>query len=116
MGHGKSSVRSSPSTSGGFNPSERLSEEHLKYLELVRKVGLNKLEEEDFDSLLETIDEELSTEELDELEKQHRQLEEEVEAQQQSTVPTYDKAIDGEDPAALLRDAERGDGLPGDQP
>ena len=49
---------------------------------MARKVGLDKLEEEDIDSLLETIGEELSTEELDELEKQQRQLEE-VEAQQQ---------------------------------
>ena len=49
--------------------------------ELARKVSLDELKE-DVDSLLETIGEELSKEELDELEKQRRQLEEEVEAEQ----------------------------------
>ena len=39
------------------------------------------------DSLLELIDEELSMEELDELEKQWCQLEEEVEAEQHPTAP-----------------------------
>ena len=66
----------------GFDLSERLSEEHLKYLKLARKVGLDEIEEKDVDSLLETISEELSTEELNELEKQQCQLEEEVEAKQ----------------------------------
>ena len=41
----------------GFDLSKRLSEERLKCLELARKVDLDKLEEEDFDSLLETIGE-----------------------------------------------------------
>ena len=43
--------------------------------------------------LLETISEELSTEELDELEKQWRQLEEEVEAQQQPLAPSTTKQL-----------------------
>ena len=47
----------------GFDLSERLSEERLKCLELARKVGLDELEEENVDSLLETIGKELSTEE-----------------------------------------------------
>ena len=68
---------------GGFDLSERLSEECL---ELVRKVALDEIKE-DVDSLLETIGEELSTEKLDELEKQGHQLEEEVEAEQHLTVP-----------------------------
>ena len=55
-----------------FDLSEKLSKERLK---LVRKVDLDELEEEDIDSLLETIGEELSTEKLDELEKQRCQLE-----------------------------------------
>ena len=63
----------------GFNLTERLSEEHLKCLELAKKVGLDELGEEDVDSLLET-GEELSTDDFDELEKQRLQLEE-VEAQ-----------------------------------
>ena len=50
LGLGKSSVRNSPSTSGGFGLSKRLSEEHLKCLKLARKVGLDELEE-DVDSL-----------------------------------------------------------------
>ena len=67
----------------GFDPFERLSEERLKCLELARKVGLDKIEEEDVNSLLESIGEE-----LDELEKQWRQLEEEVEADQHPTAPS----------------------------
>ena len=55
---------------------------------MARKVGLDKLEEEDDDSLLETIGEELSTKELDKLEKQWCQLEEEVEAEQHPTAPS----------------------------
>ena len=35
---------------GGFDLSERLSEECLKCLELARKVGLDELDEEDVDS------------------------------------------------------------------
>ena len=74
----------------GFDGSERLSEERLKCLELARKVRLNEIEEEDVDSLLETIGKELSTEDLDELEKQWRQLEE-VEAEQHPTAPSTTK-------------------------
>ena len=69
---------------GGFNLSERLSEECLK---LTRRVGLNEIKENDIDSLLKSTGQELSTEELYELEKQHRQLEEEVEAEQHPTAP-----------------------------
>ena len=72
---------------GGFDLSEELLE---KCLELARKAGLDELEEEEIDSLLETIGEELST---DELEKQRRQLEEEVEAQQQPLVPSTTKQL-----------------------
>ena len=49
----------------GFDLSERLSEERFKCLELTRKIGLDEIEEEDVNSLLETIDEEVSMEELD---------------------------------------------------
>ena len=77
----------------GFDLSERLSEECLKCLELARRVGLDEIEEEDIDSLLETIGEELSTEELDELEKQRRQLEEEVEAEQYPAAPLTMKQL-----------------------
>ena len=76
---------------GGFDLSERLSEERLS-LELARKVSLDELEEEDVNSLLETIGEELSTEDLDELEKQRRQLEE-VEAEQHPTAPSTTKQL-----------------------
>ena len=76
---------------GGFNLSKKLSVKHLKCLELARKVSLDELEEEDVDSLLETIGEELSTEELDQLEKQRHQLKEEVEVQQQPPVPSTTK-------------------------
>ena len=65
-------------------PQEGLSRERLK---LARKVGLDEVEEGDVDSLLESISEELSTEELEDLEKQRCQLEEEVEAEQDPTVP-----------------------------
>ena len=61
-------------------------------LELARKVGLDEIEEEDIDSLLETIGEELSTEDLDELEKQQCQLEE-VEAEQHPTTPLMAKQL-----------------------
>ena len=66
---------------GGFDLSERLSWERLKCLELARRVGLDEIQEEDIDSLLKMISQELSTEDLDELEKQWCQLEEEVEAE-----------------------------------
>ena len=49
---------------GGFDLSEGLSRERLKCLELARRVGLNEVDEDDVDSLLESISEELSTEEL----------------------------------------------------
>ena len=61
-------------------------------LELARKVGLDELEE-DVDSLLEMIGKELSTEELDELEKQWCQLEEEVEAEQHPMAPSTTKQL-----------------------
>ena len=72
----------------GFDLSKKLLEEHLKCLELVRKVGLDGLEGEDVDSLLETIGKELLTDDLTELEKQRHQLEEELEAQQQPVAPS----------------------------
>ena len=71
----------------GFDLKETLSKERLKCLELPRRVGLDEVEEDDMDSLLESIGEELSMEELEELEKQHYQLEEEVEAEQHPTAP-----------------------------
>ena len=70
----------------GFDLSKMISEERLKCLELAKKVSLDELEEKDVNSLLETIGKELSTEDLNELEKQWRQLEQEVEAQQQPPV------------------------------
>ena len=78
---------------GGFDLSERLSEECLKCLELARKVGLHELEDEDVDSLLETVGKELATEELDKLEKQRCQLEKEMEAEQHPTVPSTMKQL-----------------------
>ena len=70
----------------GFNLSERLLEERLKCPELARRVGLDEIEEEVVNSLLELIGEELSTDDLEELEKQRRQLEEELETEQHPTV------------------------------
>ena len=66
----------------GFDLTDMLSKDHLKCLELARKVGLDEVEEDYIDSLLESIGEE-----LDELEKQRRQLEKEVEAEQHPTAP-----------------------------
>ena len=66
----------------GFNLNETLSKELLKCLELARRVGLDEVEEDDVDSLLELIGEE-----LEELQKQRHQLEEEVEAEQHPTAP-----------------------------
>ena len=60
---------------------------------MARKVSLDELEEKDVDSLLGLISEELSTEELDELERQWRQLEEEVEAEQHPMVPLMKQLI-----------------------
>ena len=77
----------------GFDLTKKFLEEHLKCLELVRKVGLDKLEEEGVDFLLQTIGEKLSTEDLDELENQRRQLEEVVEAQQQPMAPSTTKHL-----------------------
>ena len=71
----------------GFNLHETLSRERLKCLELARRVGLDEVEEDDVDSLLESISEELSTEELEDLETKRRQLEEEVEPEQYPTAP-----------------------------
>ena len=45
---------------GGFDLNETLSRERLKCLELVRRVSLDEVEEDDMDSLLESIGEELS--------------------------------------------------------
>ena len=66
----------------GFDLSERLSKESHKCLKLARKVGFDEIEDKDVDSLLKSIGEELSMEELDELDQQWRQLEEEVEVEQ----------------------------------
>ena len=67
---------------GGFDLSEELSKEHLKCLELVRKVGLDEIKEDYLESLLKSIGEELMTEDLEDLEKQWHHMEEEVEAGQ----------------------------------
>ena len=71
----------------GFDLSERLLEEHLKCLELAKRVSLDE-PEEDIDSLLESIGKE-----LDELEKQWLQLEKEVEAEQHPTMPSTTKQL-----------------------
>ena len=72
---------------GGFNLFERLSERCLKCLELARRVGLDEIEEDDVNSLLKSIGEELSTEELNKLEKQRCQLKEVVEVEQHPMAP-----------------------------
>ena len=64
---------------GGFDMSEGLSRERLKCLEVAKTVGL-EMEEDDVESLLESIGEELTTEDLEDLEHQRRRLEEELEA------------------------------------
>ena len=56
--------------------------------ELARRVGLDEIVEEDVDSLLESIGEE-----LDELEKQQHQLGEEVEAEQHPMAPLTTKQL-----------------------
>ena len=71
----------------GFDLSEGLSKEGLWCLELARKVSLNEVEEDDLESLLKSISKELMTKDIEDLEKQRRQWEEEVEAGQQPTVP-----------------------------
>ena len=98
---------------GGFDLSKRLLEERLKCLELARKVDLDEIKEEDVDSLLETIGEELSKEDLDELEKQRRRLEEEVEAEQHPTAPSTTKHLTVKILQCFFRDNQPGDGLPG---
>ena len=50
-----------------FDLYETLSKEHLKCLELARRVGLDEVKEDNVDLLLELIGEELSVEELEEL-------------------------------------------------
>ena len=88
MGHGRNSVGSSPLTSRASTCPRGFQRSASSALELDRKVGLDKLEDDDVNSLFESIGEELSTEELDELEKQQRQMEEEeVEAEQHLTTP-----------------------------
>ena len=52
---------------GGIDQSEGLSQESLKW---AKRVGLDEVEEDNVDSLLESISEELSTEELEDVEKQ----------------------------------------------
>ena len=80
---------------GGFDSSEGLLRECLKCLKLARKVGLDEVEEDDVDSLLESIGEELSPEDLEDLEKQRRQLEEEVEAgRHPTTLPRKEQTIE----------------------
>ena len=59
----------------GFNMTEKQSVEQLKWLMLGKKVG----QDDDVNSLLLSIGEELLVEELEELEQQQCQLEEEVE-------------------------------------
>ena len=71
---------------GGFDISEGLLRERLKCLEVARTVGL-EMDDDDVESLLESIDEELTTEELDDLEQQRRRLEEEIEAGQHPETP-----------------------------
>ena len=73
---------------GGFDISEGLSRERLKCLEVAWTVGL-EMEEDDMESLLELIGEELTTEELDDLEQQRRRLEEEIESGQQPEMPQW---------------------------
>ena len=64
----------------GFSLDSRLSEERLKCLTLAKKVGLDDVEEEDVNELLESINEELTAEDLQELEEQRIELEEQLEA------------------------------------
>ena len=63
-----------------------LSRERLKCLEEAKTVSL-EMEEDDVESLLKSIGEELTTEDLDDLEQQRRRLEEELEAGQQPETP-----------------------------
>ena len=97
-----------------FDLTETLSKECLKCLDFAMKIGLDKVEEDDVDSLLELIGEELSMEELDKLEKQWQwcQLKEEVKAEQHPTAPVT-KKDDHQHSAGLLRTAEPGAGLHG---
>ena len=62
---------------------------------MARKIGLDEVQEDHLEFLLELIGEELMTEDLEDLEKQQCQLEEEMEAGQQPTVPqTKEMTID----------------------
>ena len=56
---------------------------------MAKKVSLDKLEEKDVDSLLQTF-----REDLNKLEKQRHQLEEEVEAEQQQTVSSMSQTME----------------------
>ena len=69
----------------GFSLDSRLSEERLKCLSLAKQVGLDEVEEEDVNELLEAINEELTAEELQEVEDERIRLEEQVEASTAST-------------------------------
>ena len=60
--------------------------EGLKCLKVAKTVGL-EMEEDDVESLLESIGEELTTEDLEDLEQQRSRLEEELEAGQQTEMP-----------------------------
>ena len=64
----------------GFCLDSRLSEERRQCLTLAKRVGLDEVEEEDVSELLEAINEELTVEELQELEEQRQEFEEQVEA------------------------------------
>ena len=85
---------------GGFDISEGLSRERLKCLEVAKTIGL-EMEEDDVESLLESIGEELTTEDLDDLEQQRRRLEEDIEAGQQ---PLEEGDDDSGSPGVLRHD------------
>ena len=70
----------------GFDIEEGLSRERLRCLEVAKTVGLD-MEEDDVGSLLESIGEELTTDDLEDLEQQRRRLEEDAKAGQQPETP-----------------------------
>ena len=70
----------------GFDIEEGLSRERLRCLKVAKTVGLD-MEEDDVESILESIGEELTTDGLEDLEQQRRRLEEEAEAGQQPETP-----------------------------
>ena len=78
---------------------------------MARKVGLDEVEEDDLESLLESIGEELTMEDIEDLEKQRRQLEE-VEAGQQPMVPQT-KGDDHRDSPGVPRPSPPDHGLHG---